>query len=485
LFRHLSPFLPDDALLVDLAKTMIEHGVEVDENDARSNNATIPAGFTYFGQFVDHDLTFDPTSKLERENDPDSLEDFRTLRFDLDSLYGRGPDDSPFMYRDQAHFAIGTDSQGKEDLPRNSEDPARALIGDPRNDENLIVSQLHLAFLKFHNRVVDDLKGPNERFERAREIVRRHYQWIVLHDFLPRIGGQPIVDNILRPDGYEIIGVRGAMRWKADLKFFRWKVRPFMPVELSVAAYRFGHSMVRYNYALNQETDGQKELLIFDPNDAHNSNANDLRGFRARPKDRVIEWFRFFEFPGHEQDLQVSRGIDTQISFGLGGLPDIVVGSPPNSLAERNLKRGKALELPSGQDVARAMGIPEEAIISSDNKQYPFKVGTSFKLPDGKDDPSVPPNLPPERVKQLEAAFGHQTPLWYYILKEAELICDGKCLGPVGGRIVAEVFIGLLLGDKTSFLNMEPNWRPRKPLFGCRIDGKYAMPDLLTYALKP
>ncbi|HJU11360.1 MAG TPA: heme peroxidase family protein, partial [Candidatus Binataceae bacterium] len=455
-----------------------------DQQDARSNNNQIPAGFTYLGQFIDHDLTFDPSSKLERENDPDSLEDFRTPRFDLDSLYGKGPDDSPYMYSDSAHFEIGTDSQGNEDLPRNGGTPERALIGDPRNDENLIVSQLHLAFLKFHNRVVDELLGRDNRFERAREVVRRHYQWIVLHEFLPHIVGQEVVQDILRQDVYSIGGVQTGTRWKAELKFFRWKVRPFMPVEFSVAAYRFGHSMVRFNYALNEMTASPNELLIFDPKHPEDPNATDLRGFRARPKDRVIDWFRFFATVGQENDLQVSRGIDTQISSGLGGLPNIVVGSPPNSLAVRNLLRGVALGLPSGQDVARAMGIPEELIVSSDNRQYPFSIGTGFKLPGGKDDDPSVPKIAPDRAKQLEAAFGRQTPLWYYILKEAELICDGKRLGPVGGRIVAEVFVGLMLGDKTSFLNVEPNWRPRKPCFGCRTDGVYTITDLLTYALR-
>src|SRR5207249_4111896 len=121
LFRHLPPLLPDDHLLYSLAETMIEEPKEVDEKEAPSNNRAIEAGFTYFGQFVDHDLSFDPTSKLSRDNDPDALVDFRTPRFDLDSIYGRGPDDQPFLYEpDSLRFLIGHNAANEDDLPRNA-----------------------------------------------------------------------------------------------------------------------------------------------------------------------------------------------------------------------------------------------------------------------------------------------------------------------------------------------------------------------------
>src|SRR5262249_33226265 len=155
----------------------VEKDADADEKDhAPSNNARIPAGFTYLGQFIDHDLTFDPTSKLQRDNDPDGLQNFRTPRFDLDSIYGRGPDDSPFLYQDGVRMLIGKNATNEDDLPRNS--AGRALIGDPRNDENLIVSQLHLAFLKYHNKVVDEIAKANPSlsgtalFEQARQVVR-------------------------------------------------------------------------------------------------------------------------------------------------------------------------------------------------------------------------------------------------------------------------------------------------------------------------
>jgi hypothetical protein len=211
-------------------------------------NAAVPAGYTYLAQFVDHDITFDPTSKLQGRNDPDALVNFRTPRFDLDSLYGSGPMDQPFLYDWSAQVApgvkllVGSSAGGGAvtyDLPRNEQ--GRALIGDARNDEHLIISQLHLLFIRFHNKVVDRVlfDKPGLRgmalFEEAQRIVRHHYQWIVMHDFLPRVVG------------------RGAARAaRARRRFYKFEGAPFIPFEFSAAAYRFGHSMVRGDYTPNR-----------------------------------------------------------------------------------------------------------------------------------------------------------------------------------------------------------------------------------------
>jgi hypothetical protein len=472
LFRQLEPLDPDTNLLLSLANSMLEQPTDVDDKDATSNNQRLSAGFTYLGQFIDHDLTFDPVSKLQRDNDPNALEDFRTPRFDLDNVFGPGRDDAPFLYNGDK-FVIGMNESGEDDLPRSPN--GRALLGDPRNDENLIVSQLHLAFLKFHNAVVDALPAGPNRFDDARETVLFHYQWLLIHEFLTGVVGTDLVKHILLPDRYAIQtnpDSKEALAWKVDLKFYGFKVFPFMPVEFSAAAYRFGHSMVRFTYALNPETDGA-ELPIFA------TSGPDLRGFRPRPPQRKIEWFRFFKFDGADPDkLQSARAIDTLLSAGLGVLPDVVAQNP-NSLPARNLLRGKALSLPGGQDVARLMGIPEDLVLG--NNKNKLEVGTGYKLPDGTPDPSVPP-LAPALKQQLEDAFGTATPLWYYILKEAEVFGKGQHLGPVGGRIVAEVFLGILKADPTSYLNLAPGWEPSKGHFGCKKDGRYTIQDLLEFA---
>ena len=216
-------------------------------------NPAIPAGYTYFGQFIDHDLTFDPNSSLQKQNDPDATEDFRTPRFDLDSLYGRGPDDQPYLYQDQNgnRFLLGRNAdktERKGELPRNVD--GRSLTGDPRNDENDIICQLQAVFLNFHNKVVDTLQAKRPAldnhtlFVEAQRIVRWHYQYLVLNDYLPRVVGHDTWQRVL-------VGNGSHSHPKPHLEFYQPKTgEAYMPVEFSVAAFRFGHSMVRPSYAL-------------------------------------------------------------------------------------------------------------------------------------------------------------------------------------------------------------------------------------------
>src|SRR5256885_2003312 len=342
MFRNLPPLLPDDKDLEALAHQMVEPE-PTGEEDPSGDNPDIPAGFTYFGQFVDHDLTFDPTSQLQRDNDPDALVDFRTPRFDLDSVYGRGPDDQPFLYEeDGVHLLIGPNKAREDDLARNVK--GRALLGDSRNDENLIVSQLALGVIKYHNKVVDapPFQGvpPERRFDEGRRIVRWHYQWAVIHDFLARLVGTEVIEDILHPVSFKV-----------------------------------------------PAGDGAKEI---------------------------------------------------------------------NALAERDLKRGKALGLPSGQAVARAIGVPDDLILH----------------------PKDMKPLPEHLIK----IFGRRTPLFFYVLKEAEVFSAGHRLGPTGGRIVAEVLIGLLRADPCSYLSVSPTWHPRAGEFGARKDGEFTVADLLRFA---
>ncbi len=504
----------------ELAKSMTSVDPQIPNKG--NENHRIPAGYTYLGQFVNHDITFDPISVIGEKIDPNGLHNFRTPRFDLDSLYGGGPVKSPFLYDGikspffpaneilEYQFRIEhlikfdgnpstNDFSGdllKEfDLPRvygvreNQYERTRALICDPRNDENIIISQLHLAFLMFHNRAVEVLKNkktpnPNNFFE-AQKQLRWMYQWIVVNDYLPRVVGQGIVNDIL----------------ENGRRFYDWKKQPFMPVEFSVAAFRFGHSMVRPFYRINDEQcdipifDLGKESLSFfgniDSNEFKLNRIKDsemvrsMKGFEQRPEGWIIKWERFFE---KNKDVvvkdekgnifpQPSRKIDTKLAFNLTNLPTESFNRSSmeqlssdlrqancnsqinlSSLAVRNLLRGDTLQLPSGQSIARAMDISKDLILDVDDCRM-------------------------KEVKKI--GCGAETPLWYYILKEAEELNGGYCLGPVGGRIVAEVLIGLFEGDPNSYFNHHPSWTPKDSIFKDEITGdleSFSMYDFLKIA---
>ena len=412
---------------------------------SNADNLEMTAGMTFLGQFLDHDMTLDITSSLEQQVDPEMIQNFRVPTFGLDSVYGQGPAGSPHLY-DQSvddgrtkmllevnpgSAAFTRGGADKFDLPRNSQ--GTPLIGDPRNDENLVLSQLQVAFLRFHNACVTHVKTeaglshPAEVFTEAQRLVRWHYQWIILHEFLPKTVGQALVDNIL---------VKGR-------KFYKWRNAPNIPVEYSVAAYRFGHSQVRPSYRVNFGPDDAHQFfaLIFNDGLAVNPIADDMRGGTRAPQ-RFVDWQTFFDFG--DGRVRNNKSIDVKLStvlFDLPGMPS----SEPQSLAARNLLRHLTFKLPSGQRVANAMGIPP--------------------LSSGDLDILQPFNL------------HERTPLWFYCLREAERLEAGKRLGPVGGRIVAEVMIGMLQGDPSSYLNQEPDWTP-----DLAINGRFSMVDLLRFA---
>jgi hypothetical protein len=430
----------------DAIAELVRWMAEDDPAVRRADNTEVPAGFTYLGQFIDHDITFDPISKLDRPGDPTTLVNFRTPRFDLDSVYGSGPLDQPFLYdwkrsrppgkklllaHNSPDAAIAGVPLASEDLPRNHE--GRALIGDPRNDENVILTQLHLLFIRFHNAVVDhlvreDKVDEDELFEKAQRIVRWHYQWIVVHEFLPMVVGREMADRVL-----------------ARREHFTGWDEPFIPLEFSLAAYRFGHSMVRSDYVLQRRA--RRATPLFP----------DLAGFRWLPARHVIDWELFFDLPGAGGGApQSSQLINTTIAGPLWRLPE-----SGGALPQRTLQRGLDEGLPSGQKVAKAMGEP----VLADDLRLDDKVSRSAR-----------------------DALVRETPLWFYILREAERATDGdgralagRHLGPVGGRIVAEVLVGLLEGDPTSYLSEKPTWQPEELDTG----GKFEMADLVEIAQRP
>lgn len=443
MFNNLPPCnCQNDDELFKLAESM-----QTDDSDKEiptGDNQNIPAGYTYFAQFVDHDITFDPTSSTNRFNNPNLVPNFRTPSFDLDCMYGNGPEDAPYLY-DPNDFSllIGENSNNEEDLIRVKSIKIslnkRAIIGDHRNDENTNVSQMHLAFIKFHNAVIEVLKNlskfknieedrvkKKELFEDAKRIVTWHYQYVIINDLVKRLTNSNIYQSKLPVR-------KGSKQFK--LEFFKWMDNIFIPVEFSVAAFRLGHSMVRSSYNLNSI---HKNIPIFSD---RASDKKDLSGFRELPKHYSITWHNFLDFKSDCDHLQFSRKLDTKLSINLKNIG-------PSSLALLNLQKGFRMELPSGQDVAKTMGIepiPKSSGLSGDD------------------------------------------PLWFYILKEAELKENGTNLGEVGSHILVEVFIGLLLNDPKSFLSINPNWDPSKEQL-IKIDtiGKtFELRDIIKFAGMP
>lgn len=441
----LVPYRAPRRLLDELARRMRERGGDLDHPD-------LPAGYTYFGQLVTHDLSFDPVSSLQLRSDPAEVEDFRTPRFDLDMVYGGGPQDMPYLYaqdrRSRGELLLVGDSRAQfgsrfaaQDLPRNAE--GRALIGDPRNDENAILAQLHLVFLKLHNRVVADLRDgrhaghwsghDGELFREAQRIVRWHYQWVVARDFLPRVLPAGHLEALLAP-----AQGRARARRQPGRRPFAFDGAPFMPAEFAAGAWRFGHTMVRPSYQVSARA---PEVRLFatgpDPLDPTH-----LGGFRPLPARLAVDWSRFLEL-SPAAPPQPARRLDTRLAAPLTRLPPGVGprGSAGRSLAWLNLTRGNALGLPSGQAVATALGTPV---------------------------------LP---AAALDLA-GAPAPLWYYVLAEAATAGEGRRLGPAGATVVAEVVAAILTADPASYRNAAPPWAP---FLGPR-PGDCTLADLVAYA---
>lgn len=444
----------------DSSESLVELGrlMETEQGDPNDNrDSIIPAGYTYLGQFIDHDITLDRTElETEGQIDPDKLQNFRSPALDLDSVYLGGPSENPELYEaDGKRFKIGLTSNVAglgifaNDLPRlgaaasGEARPTDALIGDGRNDENLVVAQTHLAFLKFHNALVE--ANPDASFAEIRRRVVLHYQSIILTDFLPRVLDKDVLADVIAN----------------GRRFYTDDLAECMPVEFSVAAYRMGHSMVRPSYEWNRlfNSEGSEGIASFAQlfefsgvSGRRRAGDPPFEGLPTLPSNWIVDWRRLYDFSAlgeapHPQ-LNLARKLDTHMALDLQSLPEFQQIQPPLpapllSLATRNLLRGRLLSLPSGQAVAEAMGITPLA--SEDIVR-----GTSAD------------QAQTLRQQGLDTA----TPLWFYILREAMVQGDGHHLGALGSRIVAEVLVGLIQHSPVNLLVDQP-------------DLTFSMPELL------
>jgi hypothetical protein len=453
----------NDATLKKLGNVMVSGG---------GGALQIPAGFTYLGQFVDHDLTFDKTSVTLGENvSPADLLQARSPSLDLDSLYGAGPGDpesEKFYENDGLHLKVGKtvaigNLPGMDgfDLRRGAGSTVgakrKAIIPDPRNDENLAVGQMHLAFIRFHNRVVDTLPSSvpqGQRFEKARQIVTRHYQWMLRTDYLPRICAAGVVNDVFNNNrkAFEV-GVPATQT-------------PTMPIEFSVAAFRLGHPMIRSTYNWNEVFDsgsGTLDLLF------EFSGGNGTLGSSPRlPSNWIADFRRLFDFgEAGRPTLAVPEGkfnramrIDTTLVNPLRTLPGFE--GDEDNLAVRNLRRAKMVKLATGQQMATFLK----------NQGVTLTKLTKAQVRDGNGGADLGSLTQAQRESVLA-----DTPLWFYILREAELN-QGRLKG-VGARIVAETFHRAMEGSETSIVR-NPTWRPS---LGPN-NTTFRMVDLLLFAFQ-
>jgi len=438
---------------------------------AGGGSVGVPAGFTYLGQFIDHDLTFDKTSVMLGEHvAPTALLQGRSPSLDLDSLYGAGPGDpgsERFYEADGLHLKMGKTASGDGlaskdgfDLPRGAGSTVaakrKAIIPDPRNDENLAVAQTHLAMIRFHNRVVDTLGTvpAGSRFERARKRVTKHYQWMIRSDFLPRICEASVVNDVFT-NGRKAFEVGVT---PTDV--------PTMPIEFSVAAYRLGHSMVRGSYNWNKIFDdgfGTLDLLF-----TFSATSGDLGGFPRLISSWIADFRRLYDFPagGHTAlgvpaaKFNEAMRIDTRIVNPLQFLPGFT-GVEAN-LAFRNLTRANMVRLATGQQMVtflRSKGVSITKL-------------TKAQLRDGAGGADLGGLTQAQRERVLT-----DTPLWFYILREAEL--NGGKLTGVGARIVAETFHRAMEGSEDSIVRDQAF----QPMLGPN-NTTFRMTDLLFFAFE-
>jgi heme peroxidase len=376
-----------------------------DESDEPASLASGAAGWPFFGQFVAHDITADRSAPQARA-DLSQLRNARSPRLNLEGLYGDGPVGHPFLFRRDDPAKLLTAPDGC-DLLRNTE--GTAIIGDPRNDSHAVMSQMHLAFVHAHNAFVDRARAAGQPEAQlftaaARELVW-HYQTVVLREFLPSLIGTELTERIMR----------------GDRRYYRPRDQAYIPLEFADAAYRYGHSQIRQTYRLSSAAGA---VSIFP----------DLLGFQPVAAEHRIEWPTLFDAPGAPPAARAKK-IDGRLVGALIALPVALTGACDpqelRSLAVRDLMRGEGVGLPSGEAVARRMG---EQPLTAD------EVGTSSA-----DGPT-------------------ETPLWYYVLREADVREGGDRLGPVGGRIVGEVLIGLLDLDEASVRHAPESWTPSATL---------------------
>jgi hypothetical protein len=530
-------YLPEAPITVDeldqLGDLMIDVVADENAQEDASKDSTLPPILTYWGQFLDHELT----ARTDREGTITSIvnahppvassdveRDFRNARsprFDLDSVYGGSPvgsdigpeavtvisglrhptqnnkmrvgtaiepgplpDNTIDEHRDlprygqvqqavrDAALAIAQSAMSAEAFQKFSDTLAqRAIIGDNRNDENLIVAQFHLSFLRFHNKVVDYLASHSTGwlpdFAAAQTLTRLHYQWLIVEGYLKGVCDPTVVQRVLDDRASHFFKFRA----EYDSRKQNSRLGNALPLEFSVAAYRFGHTMVRalYDYNKNFGRPGPPILphatlkLLF----GFTGGGGNIDQNKKLPKNWVIDWTRFTGVSPHDaadgEAARLARKLDTELAPPLRVMvkegvdePDLDLQKLFKSLARRNLRRGYNLRLPTGQALhkhLKQVGAVQSGPI--------VDVSTLF---------AAKPQLR-DFLSGTQSGFHTRTPLWFYVLAEAEA-AGGNHLGELGSCLVALTFVGVLLSDPDSALSrgFHPDQSPLKMADNSPID---------------
>jgi hypothetical protein len=426
-----------------------------------TNNSSIHSGYTYLGQFIDHDLVFTHISRQARDlTDSCMLGDSqlrpfelsyiyrevtnqRTAILELETIYGgsepapRDPTDERLMAlgRVVKHSGANPGIDDRQDLPLFEEAASTGnrvpRIGDPRNDQTVILSQLHVAFLRAHNAIVRKL---NCTFDEAQLLLRQHYLWMIVHDFLmKRVAKKSVVENVLNS---------ATPRYSPEPNFF-------LPLEFTSAAFRFGHSMIRRSYYLNDDLPGAELRDIFILKAVKNPAGG---SFVSLPLRKVVSWKEFL--PAGEN---VARLLDTQMVEPLLAVLDAKEEIVPceTRLAVQDLKRGYMMSLPTGQAIAKHCDI----VALTENQLLNACANVQ------------------QREILLHSPLLQRTPLWFYLLAEATAQEGGHRLGELGSYLVSEVLIGLVRRLPYSFINL-PQWSPTLGL----TPGEFGLKDLFLLA---
>ena len=381
-------------------------------------NKKMTVGYNIFGQFIVHDMTSNPTSSFSPGDI--SLENRLTMKFDLDTLYGGASEQ--FYYNENKFIYNECDN----DLPRNH--LGKAMIPDPRNDENYIVAQMHLLFMKFHNKLVDFYKptiAKENLFAFVKKQVIFHYQWLIVNDFLPRWVDNSIIEQLFTGFNFH---------YKPDQI-------PKLPIEFAVAVGRTGHFIMPNTIRIAYD-------LIVDEDEIHHFTGGKLPEY-------VIDWTNFFPMKYKEYDINYCRKYDGRISAGLADMTHLAkpknLPSSKNNLLLRNLMRAQQFELGSGQDYADLLGITKIPDILL--KQYDTQC-----------------------ILEL-SNMSKETPLILYAVKEAQIYKNGCQLTGVGGRMFAETILALLFADCCSYLNTPSVWKP----IICNSNNSFTFADMINF----